>query len=38
VSDAVAHLGSAEKIREVFVGFQKHLYASDETPGANPNG
>ena len=27
VSDAVDQLGSVAKIREVFVGFQKHLYA-----------
>ena len=27
VSDAVEQLGSVAKIREVFVGFQKHLYS-----------
>jgi len=29
LSDAVLHLGSAEEIRGVFVGFQKYLYQTD---------
>ena len=29
ISDAVADLGSPQQIREVFVGFQKYLYADD---------
>ncbi len=30
VSDAVAELGSVAKIRDVFIGFQQHLYAQQD--------
>jgi hypothetical protein len=30
IADAVAELGQPANIRETFVGFQKHLYESDE--------
>ena len=30
VSDAVAELGSVAKIRDVFIGFQEHLYAQQD--------
>ena len=32
ISDAVADLGPAGKIRQVFVGFQKYLYESKPSP------
>jgi len=28
IADALADLGSADQIRKVFVGFQRHLYAA----------
>ena len=30
VGDAVAELGSVSEIRDVFIGFQKHLYLKSE--------
>ena len=29
LADAVADLGSVDQIRDVFIGFQKYLYAND---------
>ena len=35
LNDAIKDLGSPEQIRQVFVGFQRHLYAPDITPSSS---
>jgi len=32
IADAVDDLGSADQIRQVFVGFQRYLYQADTNP------
>jgi hypothetical protein len=34
LSDAFAELGKPEQVRRVFVGFQRHLYASGPAGGS----
>jgi type I restriction enzyme R subunit len=36
LSDAFAELGKPDQVRRVFVGFQRHLYASGSATGASP--
>ena len=36
LSDAFAELGKPEQVRRVFVGFQRHLYASGPAGGSSP--
>ncbi len=37
LSDAFAELGKPEQVRQVFVGFQQHLYGASIKPGLGPS-